>query len=140
MYWKATCAASCWPTGTCKKFRALVRSAPWQAQLLARPLAEREAIARQMRERSVQHQHADGYQVADIDPDAAIAWLRAARAGTLIHGHTHHPVEHALAGSGNPPLRRVVLADWHMQDGHLRAQVLRLDADGLLQRLPLAQA
>jgi UDP-2,3-diacylglucosamine hydrolase len=122
-----------------QQFRALVRSQPWQAQMLARPLAEREAVARQMRAHSTRHQHADDYQSADVDTAAAIAWLRAARAGTLIHGHTHRPADHVLAGSGNPPLRCVALADWQLQDGNLHAQVLRLDADGL-QRLLLAEA
>jgi len=120
-----------------QQFRALVRNPAWQAQFLARPLAEREVMARQLREHSAQREHSGGYEsAADIDPAAAIAWLRAARAHTLIHGHTHRPAEHTLEGG----LRRIVLADWHLQAGHLRAEVLRLTADGLPRRLPLAPA
>lgn len=123
-----------------QQFRALVRGRNWRAQFLVRPLAEREALARHMRERSAQHQQAADYQPAEVDANAAIQWLRAVDAGTLIHGHTHRPADHALADGGNPPLRRVALSDWCVQPGgSLRAQVLRLDADGL-QRLTPAEA
>ena len=70
---------------------------------------------------------------ADVDGPAAAAWLRAAGASTLVHGHTHRPAEHALA----PGLRRVVLSDWDAAAQPPRAEVLRLSASGL-ERRPLA--
>ena len=45
---------------------------------------------------------------------------------TLIHGHTHRPMDHAL-GDG---LARKVLSDWSATDEPPRAQVLVRNAQG----------
>jgi len=112
------------------QFRQQVRSADWQQAFLARPLAERQAIARGLREQS-QQQHErrrqSGAGYADVDAQAARQWLEAAGARTLIHGHTHQPAVHDL-GQG---FARVVLSDWHAEGKAPRAEVLRLSADGL---------
>ena len=115
-------------------FRAQVRTPEWQQAFLARPLAERRALAREIRNRSEAHK-ADPHAIwADVDAEAARQWLRAARAGTLIHGHTHRPADHDL-GDG---LSRIVLSDWHAGATPPRAQVLRLSADAAPQRIDLA--
>jgi UDP-2,3-diacylglucosamine hydrolase len=114
------------------RFRAEVREAPWQDAFLARPLAERRAIARGLREQSEARKRTD-LAYADVDADEARAWLEQAGASTLIHGHTHKPAQHALG----PGLRRVVLSDWDAQASPGRGDVLRLDVSGQLQRLPL---
>ncbi|MDR2128164.1 MAG: UDP-2,3-diacylglucosamine diphosphatase [Burkholderiaceae bacterium] len=133
--------ALCLADAAYQEFRALVRSPRWQQQFLARPLPERRAMAQQMRQHSEAHKSASAYVPADVDAAAAIAWLRAANASTLIHGHTHQPGEHTLqAASGSaPPLRRVVLSDWRIESGQPRADLLRLDSTGL-HRLSLQQA
>lgn len=110
-------------------FRAQVRSAAWQSAFLAKPLAEREAIARELRARSEARKRELGHDPglwADVDADAARAALRAANAATLIHGHTHRPAEHDL-GDG---LQRTVLSDWDARATPPRAQVLRLTSAG----------
>lgn len=110
-------------------FRALVRSPEWQAGFLARPLDEREAIARDLRARSQARQRELGHDPerwADVDADAARAALREAGAATLIHGHTHRPAEHPL-GEGR---RRIVLSDWDLGARPPRAELLRLSLDG----------
>lgn len=113
-------------------FRAQVRSLEWQQDFLARPLEERRALARHMREQS-ESRKADPRAVwADVDADAAVAWLRSARAQTLIHGHTHKPGRHDL-GDG---LERLVLSDWDVAASPPRAQVLCLTAAGA-QRVDL---
>ena len=121
-------------------FRQQVRSAAWQQAFLARPLAERQQIASDLRRQSRQ-QHdrrsQSGEPYADVDADAARQWLRAAGAHTLIHGHTHQPATHDLQDG----LRRVVLSDWDA-DPHgarPRAEVLRLSAETAdsLQRIRL---
>ena len=112
-------------------FRQQVRSAAWQQAFLARPLAERQAIARTLRQQSEARKQS-GAVYADVDAPAARQWLQAARAHTLIHGHTHRPAEHDL-GQG---LNRVVLSDWDAQAVRPRAEVLRLSASGL-QRIAL---
>ena len=119
-----------------QRFRAQVRSADWQQAFLSRPLAEREAVARDLRERSEARKQSMAHDPelwADVDAAAAREWLQRAGAPTLIHGHTHRPAEHDL-GNG---LRRVVLSDWDANARPPRLEVLRLTAGGL-QRLPLA--
>lgn len=121
-----------------QQFRAQVRAPEWQRAFLARPLAERHAIARQMRAQSQAH-HADDPAHATIDETLARHWLQAAGATTLIHGHTHQPADHALGTSPEGrPLQRIVLSDWHIQGHQRRAQVLRLTTDGLARIDPLA--
>ncbi len=114
------------------RFRAQVRSPEWQADFLARPLAERRAVARQIRTASEDRKRDPAAVWADVDAEAARAWLRDAQCDTLIHGHTHKPAEHAL-GDG---LRRIVLSDWDAAAQPPRAQALRLSADGA-QRIAL---
>ena len=117
-------------------FRAQVRSAAWQRDFLAQPLAEREAIARGLRARSEARKRELGPDPslwADVDSAAASDWLSAAQAATLIHGHTHRPGEHALA----PGQRRLVLSDWDLNAQPPRAELLRLSAAGA-ERVALA--
>jgi UDP-2,3-diacylglucosamine hydrolase len=112
-------------------FRQQVRSAAWQQAFLGKPLTERQAIARALRQQSEARKQS-GAVYADVDAPAARQWLQAAQAHTLIHGHTHRPAQHAL-GQG---LSRVVLSDWDAQAAPPRAEVLRLSASGL-QRIAL---
>ncbi len=109
-------------------FRALVRQPAWREAFLARPLAERESLARAMRDASQAAQRRkpvpDG---TDIDAAAAVTWLHACGARTMVHGHTHRPGSDVLA----PGHVRWVLADWDCDGEAPRAQALRLTRDGL---------
>jgi len=113
-------------------FRAQVRSPAWQAEFLARPLAERQAMARQMRAASQANQSKQELW-ADLDAAACIDWLQASACTDLIHGHTHRPGEHSLARA----LRRHVLSDWDFEAVPPRGDVLRLRRTGL-RRIDLA--
>jgi UDP-2,3-diacylglucosamine hydrolase len=118
------------------RFREQVRQPAWQRDFLARPLSERTAIARGLREQSEARKRStagDPSLWADVDAAAARAALQAAGAHTLIHGHTHRPALHALGGG----LQRVVLSDWDAGANPARAEALRLDAQGL-RRIPLS--
>jgi UDP-2,3-diacylglucosamine hydrolase len=116
-----------------QRFRREVRGAAWQQRFLAQSLAERAALARAMRDASEQlKQRASPAEWADVDDGAAAQWLRDAGCSALIHGHTHRPGTVALEGG----LQRHVLSDWDLDHAH-RAQVLRLTADGALQRRDL---
>ena len=106
-------------------FRAQVRAPGWQREFLARPLAERQAIARGMRQQSEAHKRS-ATVYADVDHAAASAWLEAADATVMIHGHTHRPAGHDL-GAGR---RRIVLSDWDAGATAPRLEVLRLDEAG----------
>ena len=48
-----------------------------------------------------------------------------------IDGHTHRPADHLL-GEG---LKRQVLSDWSLDHAPMRAQILRLHADGSSERI-----
>jgi UDP-2,3-diacylglucosamine hydrolase len=109
-------------------FRVQVRSAAWRQSFLARPLAEREQMARSMRDASQNLQRQRGPDDhADVDVAAAVSWMHAAGSRTLIHGHTHRPGTDVLA----PGHTRWVLSDWDCDAPPLRAQALRLTRDGL---------
>jgi len=108
------------------QFRQQVRSADWQQAFLAKPLAERQAIARGLRLQS-EERKASGVEYIDVDPHAARRLLQQTESVTLIHGHTHKPAIHDL-GDG---MRRVVLSDWDAAATAPRAEVLRLTAQGL---------
>ncbi len=123
--------AQCLSDAGYQAWRATSRSAAWQADFLAKPLAERQAFGRQARAQSRASQAAQ-LMGMDLDADACRALLREADAATLIHGHTHRPAEHDL-GDG---LRRVVLSDWDMGTETARGDVIRLSAAGL-QRIAL---
>jgi UDP-2,3-diacylglucosamine hydrolase len=71
---------------------------------------------------------------ADVDTTAALAWLQAADAPTLVHGHTHKPADHALDAAH----RRVVLSDWDADASPPRLEALRMGVDGDVQRMRLA--
>lgn len=102
------------------RFRAEVRSPAWQQRFLARPLSERLALAREMRNASETRKRAQT-TYADVDEALADHWLTASQAPVLVHGHTHRPATHTLA-SGR---LRWVLSDWDAHASPKRQQVLR---------------
>ncbi|MFN4265592.1 MAG: UDP-2,3-diacylglucosamine diphosphatase [Aquabacterium sp.] len=109
-------------------FRAMVRQTAWQQDFLSKPLAVRQAVAEQMRQASQAHQKQQGpMSWADVDEEAAGAWMQAAQSPILIHGHTHHPQSQPFGPTGGI---RHVLSDWDLDHGHPRAEVLRWQADG----------
>ncbi|MDE2417454.1 MAG: UDP-2,3-diacylglucosamine diphosphatase [Burkholderiales bacterium] len=122
-----------------QSFRTTVRNAAWQQEFLAKPLQERQSIARGIRDQSEARKRVQA-SYADVDSATASQWLRAAHAGHMIHGHTHQPATHLLRGNRE----RIVLSDWDVQAIPPRAQVLRITPDtggrALVQRLSPATA
>ena len=114
-------------------FRAQVRVQEWKQHFLAKPLQERQALARQLRNQS-ELRKSSGATYADVDEGEAIKWLLANHAETLIHGHTHRPADHVLAEPiPNPTharvLQRWVLSDWDAAAQPPRAEILRLGVE-----------
>jgi UDP-2,3-diacylglucosamine hydrolase len=101
------------------KFRALVRDPRWQAQFLAKPLAERHAFAAQARGESRRHASAAKPEIMDVNEEAVAAAMRTHGVHKLIHGHTHRPATHRFDLDGRLA-ERVVLGDWYEQDSVLR--------------------
>lgn len=116
-----------------QRFRQQVRGQAWQSAFLARPLEERRAIARGLRQAS-EARKTTGPGYADADPGMSADWLTAAGADTLIHGHTHRPADHRLPDGRS----RIVLSDWDLAAVPPRAEVLRIAADGVARRIALA--
>lgn len=115
-------------------FRKMVRDERWQHEFLAKPLAERERIARGAREESQRSTAQKAPEIMDVTPVAVADAMRAHGVRQLIHGHTHRPAEHVFDLDG-APARRIVLGDWYEQ-----GSVLRCDAGGCkLECLPLRE-
>lgn len=119
-----------------QRFRGDVRSPLWQQSFLAKPLAQRQAIAHGLRAQS-ESRKASGARYADVDTALARQWLNQAQASTLIHGHTHRPGEHPLNPGETPSQRRMVLSDWDADAQPARLEVLRLRTGRAPQRLGL---
>jgi UDP-2,3-diacylglucosamine hydrolase len=118
-----------------QQFRATVRDPAWQADFLSRPLAERQAMARAMRDASTAHQAKLSPALwADVDPAAALQLLDAAGSDTLVHGHTHRPGRVMLSATAT----RHVLSDWDFDGDTPRGSVLRLTAHGVYAMPALA--
>jgi len=115
-------------------FRTQSRAAEWQAAFLAKPLAERRAIARALREQSEagKHEKAQGNNayLMDLNPGATEDFLRDHGYATFIHGHTHRPATHDHIVDGIS-VERWVLSDWHEGDGPVRAECLAWDGEQL---------
>ena len=97
-------------------FRTQVRNPAWQAALLAKPLAERRAIAAHMREVSESSQRGKENPYTDLQAAATDDFLREHGYATFIHGHTHQPAKHDHIVDGIH-VERWVLADWHEDRG-----------------------
>jgi UDP-2,3-diacylglucosamine hydrolase len=121
-----------------QQFRAKVRTTAWCNDFLAKPLTERQQMARQLRNQS-ESIKASGMLFADVDHTMACAWLNAAGASTLVHGHTHRPADEVLDTTGQPPLQRFVLSDWDANASPPRLQVLRLRTQHLPKRIRLTK-
>jgi UDP-2,3-diacylglucosamine hydrolase len=101
-------------------FRARVRDPAWQQAALARPVAERLAIAQDMREKSEGAKQGKAMGIMDVAPEAVERAFAASGARQMIHGHTHRPARHVHRVGG---LERVrwVLADWYDHGSYLEA-------------------
>lgn len=89
------------------KFRALVHSPQWQAEMLAKPLQERRALAQQLRAMSMDAASNKAEDIMDVNDLAVEDALERHCVARLIHGHTHRPQRHRLADA-----ERIVLGDW----------------------------
>jgi UDP-2,3-diacylglucosamine hydrolase len=110
-------------------FRAQVHDPAWQADFLARPLAERAEFAGRARAASGERQAGLKQSGAlemntDVNADAIVTTMARYGVRRMIHGHTHRPAIHSLHVNG-VPAQRIVLGDWYEQ-----GSVLRVSRDG----------
>jgi UDP-2,3-diacylglucosamine hydrolase len=106
------------------RLRAQLRDPEWQSDFLAKPLAERRAIAADLRKLSAAEIAAKSEYIMDVNQDAVRGAMRAHDVRLLLHGHTHRPGVHRFDLDGAPAVR-IVLGAWH--DG---ASIVRWDAHG----------
>ncbi|MFZ5484976.1 MAG: UDP-2,3-diacylglucosamine diphosphatase [Pseudomonadota bacterium] len=103
--------------------RNQVRDPTWQAALLARPLPERLALARQYRAQSETDKAGKPLDIMDVNEAAVHQAFRSHGCPRLIHGHTHRPARHPLSVDGQT-VERWVLPDWtDERGGYLRCDV-----------------
>ena len=109
-------------------FRQQVRSPAWQNDFLSKPLLERQAVARHMRQASETRKSGlpDMSLWADVDRDEALKWMGDTNAADFVHGHTHRPGSQPLA----PGRTRHVLSDWDRDGQTPRSEALRLTREG----------
>jgi UDP-2,3-diacylglucosamine hydrolase len=99
--------------------RTVTRNPGWQKMMLKKPLAERQAIARQARADSMAHGGSLDPQISDVNQSAVEQLLRQHGVRTLLHGHTHRPAVHRFLLDG-APATRIVLGDWYEQGSAVR--------------------
>lgn len=94
-----------------QKFRANMRNPQTQKLILARPLKDRQQMARQLRELSMATNRGKAEEIMDVTPDEVVRVMENHNVSQLIHGHTHRPAEHELDVNGKTA-KRIVLGDW----------------------------
>ncbi len=115
-----------------QRFRQLVRAGTWQADFLARPLAERRAEAAALRQRSAAATQAKAEEIMDVNAGSVRTALAAADCRWLIHGHTHRPGCERIA-LADSIAERWVLSDWDTG----RGDALEISA-GRIRRIDLS--
>jgi UDP-2,3-diacylglucosamine hydrolase len=92
--------------------RAELRSAAWQRDFLARPLAERRQIASDLRQLSATEIAAKDDYIMDVNQATVERTMREHEVALLVHGHTHRPAVHRFDLDGRPAAR-IVLSAWY---------------------------
>ncbi|WP_203300460.1 UDP-2,3-diacylglucosamine diphosphatase [Marinobacter sediminum] len=116
-----------------QKFRANMRNPQWQQMILQRPLADRQQMARQLREISMAKNQGKAETIMDVTPEEVVKDMEAHGVQRLIHGHTHRPAEHHLEANGQPA-KRIVLGDW---DTHVWWLEVQPGEEPVLNKRPL---
>jgi UDP-2,3-diacylglucosamine hydrolase len=104
--------------------RTQLRNPAWQRDFLAKPLAERRAIAADLRRMSASEIAAKAEDIMDVNQTTVERTMRDLGVTRLLHGHTHRPGVHRFTLDGAPAVR-IVLGAWHD-----RPNVVRWDAAG----------
>ena len=99
-------------------WRRTARNPAFQAQFLAKSIAERRQAIVQMREKSKEVVAGKAAEIMDVNEGAVKEAMRRHGVRRLIHGHTHRPGRHALDLDGERA-ERWVLPDWYGRGGYL---------------------
>ena len=110
--------------------RKQVRTAEWQAQILAMPLEARRAFAAKAREDSKAHTGSTMETIMDVNAGAVAEAMVRAGVTRLIHGHTHRPAVHGFELDGKAA-ERIVLGDWYEHGSVLKVTPSEVELRGL---------
>lgn len=112
-------------------FRRMVRRESWKRGFLEKPIGERRAIARKIRDGSQAHMAQKTERIMDVNQQTVEDTMREYGADVLLHGHTHRPDVHRFELDGRDATR-IVLGAWHDQ-----GSVVRWDERGFaLESIP----
>ena len=121
----------CTDDATYQSFRNQVRSAAWQQAILAKPIAERMALAQSIRSQSDIEKSMKPDVIMDVNAEAVTEVFRRFGDHIMVHGHTHRPARHEHSVDGHTCVRWV-LQDWHdfggylsIHDGEWRARIVQ---------------
>ena len=102
-----------------QQVRAMTRNPEWQAMMLAKPLEERLAIARNAREASRSRNAGLSEEIMDVNQSEVEKTMTEHGVRLLLHGHTHRPAVHEFE-LAREPATRIVLGDWYDQGSVVR--------------------
>lgn len=90
-----------------QKFRQMVRQPQWQQHVLSMPLAQRIALASELRQDSKASNSTKMLEIMDVNDNEVDRLMQTHNTDIMIHGHTHRPALHEQANG-----IRLVLGDW----------------------------
>ena len=91
------------------------------------PLAIRQRLAGDLRQKSKTSTRMKAADITDVNPQAVAQVMAHYTVRTLIHGHTHRPAVHDLADNK----QRMVLGDWDTQGWFIKATASKLELRAL---------
>jgi UDP-2,3-diacylglucosamine hydrolase len=97
-----------------QQLRSMLRDPAWQKDFLSKPLAERQQMARALRQQSREETSSKDEAIMDVNADAVNRAFSTHKVQLMIHGHTHRPAIHQLTANGKAA-QRIVLGDWYSQ-------------------------
>lgn len=112
-------------------FRAESRSPEWIQDQLSKPISQRIAFAKHLRNVSMKKNSQTAENILDVDYQEVINVMEKHGVTQLIHGHTHRPKIHTIS-IGTESKKRYVLGDWDNHAWYLShqcetLQLLRFD-------------
>jgi UDP-2,3-diacylglucosamine hydrolase len=122
------------------KFREMVRSQRWQQDFLGKSLVERQMIAQQARQQSMDANSNKASDIMDVTHQEVINLMHRLQVNVMVHGHTHRPAVHTIRLqepiNGSLEATRLVLGSWDQKGWVLEVSDAGMD----LRHLPLLRA
>ena len=101
-----------------QRFRRRIRNPLVKRLFLWKPLEARRRVAADYRRKSGAATADKRAEIMDVNGATVARFMGRFGATRLVHGHTHRPADHDLVVHGRPA-RRVVLAEWHADQGEV---------------------